>query len=97
MDAVVLVPLLAVIVFLALYPQGALKRSESSANASVAAAHAALSPFSANLTSSAQGVPATNEASASGATGSYRAEGSLRGTASRTREQEESTEEGGGR
>jgi hypothetical protein len=44
MDALVLVPLLAVIVFLALYPQGALKRSESSANASVAAAHAALTP-----------------------------------------------------
>jgi NADH-quinone oxidoreductase subunit M len=42
MDAVVLVPLLAVIVFLALYPQGALKRSEKSASASVAAAHAAL-------------------------------------------------------
>ncbi|MFZ2112839.1 MAG: NADH-quinone oxidoreductase subunit M [Solirubrobacteraceae bacterium] len=41
-DALVLVPLLAVIVFLALYPQGALKRSESSASASVAAAHNAL-------------------------------------------------------
>jgi NADH-quinone oxidoreductase subunit M len=41
-DALVLVPLLAVIVFLALYPQGALKRSESSAAASVAAAHSAL-------------------------------------------------------
>ncbi len=38
-DALVLVPLLAVIVFLALYPQGALKRTESSASASVAAAH----------------------------------------------------------
>lgn len=41
-DALVLVPLLAVIVFLALYPQGALKRSESSASGSVAAAHNAL-------------------------------------------------------
>jgi NADH-quinone oxidoreductase subunit M len=39
MDAVVLVPLLAVIVFLALYPQGALKRSERSVTTSVAAAH----------------------------------------------------------
>ncbi len=39
MDAMVLVPLLAVIVFLALYPQGALKRSERSVTASVAAAH----------------------------------------------------------
>jgi NADH-quinone oxidoreductase subunit M len=47
MDALVLVPLLAVIVFLALYPQGALKRSEGSATTSVAAAHAALSPASA--------------------------------------------------
>ncbi len=46
MDALVLVPLLAVIVFLALYPQGALKRSESATSASVAAAHAALTPSS---------------------------------------------------
>jgi len=44
MDGAVLVPLVAVIVFLALYPQGALKRSESSVSASVSAAHAALSP-----------------------------------------------------
>jgi NADH-quinone oxidoreductase subunit M len=49
MDAVVLVPLLAVIVFLALYPQGALKRSESSATTSVAAAHAALTPSPSTL------------------------------------------------
>jgi NADH-quinone oxidoreductase subunit M len=41
-DGLVLAPLLAVIVFLALYPQGALKRSEGSATTSVAAAHAAL-------------------------------------------------------
>ncbi len=47
-DALVLVPLIAVIVFLAVYPQGALKRSENSASASVAAAHAALSPIVAN-------------------------------------------------
>ncbi len=49
MDALVLVPLLAVIVFLALYPQGALKRSENSTGASVAAAHAALKPAPATL------------------------------------------------
>jgi NADH-quinone oxidoreductase subunit M len=49
MDGVVLVPLLAVIVFLALYPQGALKRSESSVSSSVAAAHAALSPLTASV------------------------------------------------
>jgi NADH-quinone oxidoreductase subunit M len=47
MDALVLVPLLAVILFLAFYPQGALKRSEGSATTSVAAAHAALSPANA--------------------------------------------------
>jgi NADH-quinone oxidoreductase subunit M len=49
MDGVVLVPLLAVIVFLALYPQSALKRSESSVSSSVAAAHAALSPLTASV------------------------------------------------
>jgi NADH-quinone oxidoreductase subunit M len=52
MDAVVLVPLLAVIVFLALYPQGALKRSERSATTSVAAAHAALTAPPASVASS---------------------------------------------
>jgi NADH-quinone oxidoreductase subunit M len=41
-DGAVLVPLLAVIVFLALYPQGALKRSEDSVKASVASAQTAL-------------------------------------------------------
>ncbi len=44
-DAAVLVPLLAVIVFLALYPQGALKRSEDSVKASVASAQIALQPI----------------------------------------------------
>jgi NADH-quinone oxidoreductase subunit M len=39
MDGIVLVPLLAVIVFLALYPQWALERSERSVTASVATAH----------------------------------------------------------
>jgi NADH-quinone oxidoreductase subunit M len=53
-DGAVLVPLLAVIVFLALYPQGALKRSEASANASVSAAHAALS---APVTANYEGIP----------------------------------------
>jgi NADH-quinone oxidoreductase subunit M len=38
-DGLVLAPLLAVIVFLALYPQGAVKRSENSVTTSVAAAH----------------------------------------------------------
>jgi NADH-quinone oxidoreductase subunit M len=44
LDGAVLVPLLLVIVFFALYPQLALHRSERSATASVAAAHAALRP-----------------------------------------------------
>jgi NADH-quinone oxidoreductase subunit M len=44
LDGAVLVPLLLVIVFFALYPQLALHRSETSATASVAAAHAALKP-----------------------------------------------------
>ncbi len=61
MDAVVLVPLLAVIVFLALYPQGALKRSEKSAMTSVAAAHAALSPSLAAATPVASGEAVTQE------------------------------------
>jgi NADH-quinone oxidoreductase subunit M len=55
MDGVVLVPLLAVIVFLALYPQGALKRSERSVTASVVAAQAALTPLTASAASSVTG------------------------------------------
>lgn len=43
-DGAVLVPLLAVIVFMALYPQLALHRSEGSAKAAVAPAHAELTP-----------------------------------------------------
>jgi NADH-quinone oxidoreductase subunit M len=42
-DGAVLVPLLAVIVFMALYPQLALHRSEGSVKTAVAAAHSALS------------------------------------------------------
>jgi NADH-quinone oxidoreductase subunit M len=41
-DGAVLVPLVAVIVFMAVYPQLALSRSEASAKTAVAAAHAAL-------------------------------------------------------
>ncbi len=52
MDAVVLVPLLAVILFLALYPQGALKRSERSVTTSVAAAHIALTAPPTNVAAS---------------------------------------------
>jgi NADH-quinone oxidoreductase subunit M len=66
MDAVVLVPLLAVIVFLALYPQGALKRSEGSVGTSVSAAHAALSPVTASVTPSIPGTPVESGAPAEG-------------------------------
>ncbi len=65
MDAMVLVPLLAVIVFLALYPQGALKRSEKSVTTSVAAAHAALSPSLAAATPVAAGETGAQEAAPS--------------------------------
>jgi NADH-quinone oxidoreductase subunit M len=43
-DGAVLLPLITVIVFMALYPQLALHRSERSAEAAVASAHAALRP-----------------------------------------------------
>jgi NADH-quinone oxidoreductase subunit M len=52
-DGLVLVPLLAVILFLALYPQGALKRSESSVSTSVASAHADLTSGPSTLASTA--------------------------------------------
>ncbi len=51
-DGLVLAPLLAAILLLALYPQGALKRSERSADASVAAAHTDLSAAPAALAES---------------------------------------------
>jgi NADH-quinone oxidoreductase subunit M len=51
-DGLVLVPLVAVILFLALYPQFALHRSEGSVKAAVASAHVALTPFSAQSTAS---------------------------------------------
>jgi NADH-quinone oxidoreductase subunit M len=44
-DGLVLVPLVAVIVFMAIYPQLALKRSEGSTKAAVASAQAALKPL----------------------------------------------------
>ncbi len=60
-DGLVLVPLVAVILFLALYPQFALHRSEGSVKTAVAPAHAALTPFSAQSTAStAPTVPSVN-------------------------------------
>jgi NADH:ubiquinone oxidoreductase subunit 4 (subunit M) len=52
-DGLVLVPLLAVIVFMALYPQLALHRSEGSVKAAVAPAHDALSPVGPGAVASA--------------------------------------------
>jgi len=55
-DGLVLVPLIVVIVFMAVYPQLALHRSEKSVKATVASAHAALSPpHSGSLASVAPG------------------------------------------
>jgi NADH-quinone oxidoreductase subunit M len=51
-DGLVLVPLVAVILFLALYPQFALHRSESSVKTAVASAHLALTPLSPQSTAS---------------------------------------------
>jgi NADH-quinone oxidoreductase subunit M len=51
-DGLVLVPLVAVILFLALYPQFALHRSEGSVKAAVASAHTALTPLSPQSTAS---------------------------------------------
>jgi NADH-quinone oxidoreductase subunit M len=48
-DGLVLVPLVAVILLLALYPQFALHRSEGSVKGAVASAHAALEPAPATL------------------------------------------------
>lgn len=82
-DGAVLVPLLAAIVFLALYPQTALKRSEASVNSSVAGAHAALS---APLTASAEapgaaGEEATRTSERSSGSGESRPEGEHGGEA----------------
>jgi NADH-quinone oxidoreductase subunit M len=54
-DGAVLVPLVAVIVFLAIYPQAALQRSERSVKAAVAPAHAALGQAPAALSGSNSG------------------------------------------
>jgi NADH-quinone oxidoreductase subunit M len=65
-DGAVLVPLVAVILFLALYPQFALHRSERSIKATVASAHADLSPtHSESLASVAPG-PAVSEGAIGG-------------------------------
>jgi NADH-quinone oxidoreductase subunit M len=94
-DALVLVPLLAVIVFLALYPQGALKRSESSASASVAAAHAALTPITASVEANAN-APVRQSGTIGGRSNSEAAGGSSsEASGSQAGASQESTESSG--
>jgi NADH-quinone oxidoreductase subunit M len=69
-DGAVLVPLVAVILFMAIYPQLALRRSESSTTAAVASAHAALQPvstvaFSPETKNYSENVPVTGGGEAS--------------------------------
>ena len=81
-DGLVLAPLVAVIVFLALYPQLALKRSEGSVEGTVASAHAALSapPPSTGQEEGAASASAEGSGQAEQATGGgeAREEGSAR-------------------
>ncbi len=94
-DALVLIPLLAVIVFLALYPQGALKRSENSTSASVAAAHAALTPITASVEENAN-APVTQSGAVAGRSSSEAAGGSSsEASGSQTGASQESTEGSG--
>ncbi len=67
-DGLVLAPLLAVIVFMALYPQLALKRSEASVKTAVAPAHVDAGSHAAEV-ASAEPPPGTPVASASGTLG----------------------------
>jgi NADH-quinone oxidoreductase subunit M len=64
-DGLVLVPLLAVILFMALYPQLALHRSEGSVKTAVASAHADSEPTAATL---AGGVPSSATSLGTGGT-----------------------------
>jgi NADH-quinone oxidoreductase subunit M len=68
-DGVVLVPVIAVILFMAVYPQLALHRSEKSVKTAVAQAHADASPNAEKVASAAQASPAVQAISTSGAPG----------------------------
>jgi NADH-quinone oxidoreductase subunit M len=93
-DGLVLVPLVAVILFLALYPQFALHRSEGSVKGAVASAHAALKPAPTTL---AGGLP-NGEAQTVTVGGESRGAQSSAGSAAHTGEteyrQEGSAQEG---
>ena len=72
-DGLVVVPLVAVIVFMAIYPQLALKRSEGSTKAAVASAQAALKPLPASAlaeTAPGEGTAAETAAPEAGAAAS---------------------------
>jgi NADH-quinone oxidoreductase subunit M len=73
-DGLVLVPLVAVILFLALYPQFALHRSEGSVKSAVASAHAALEPAPATLAGSL--TPSATPGSSEGAAQTVNSEAS---------------------
>jgi NADH-quinone oxidoreductase subunit M len=76
-DAAVLAPLVAAILFLALYPQGALKRSEGSVSDSVSAAHtAAFTPLAHSSGELASAEP--QAAAPAGESGAAPSEGSAR-------------------
>jgi NADH-quinone oxidoreductase subunit M len=67
-DGLVLVPLLAVIIFMALYPQLALRRSEASVKRAVAAAHISLEPsHTESLASVPPGTPVVHASGTLGA------------------------------
>jgi NADH-quinone oxidoreductase subunit M len=68
-DGLVLVPVIAVILFMALYPQLALHRSEKSVKTAVAQAHADASPSAEKVASAAQASPGTQAASTPGTPG----------------------------
>jgi NADH-quinone oxidoreductase subunit M len=68
-DGVVLVPVVGVILFMALYPQLALHRSEASVKAAVATAHADASPNAEKVASTAQPSSGTRVVSVSGTLG----------------------------
>jgi NADH-quinone oxidoreductase subunit M len=68
-DGLVLVPVIAVILFMALYPQLALHRSERSVKTAVAQAHADASPNAERVASAAQAAPGTQVVSTSGTLG----------------------------
>jgi NADH-quinone oxidoreductase subunit M len=90
-DGAVLAPLLAAILFLAFYPQGALHRSEGSVDRSLASARAALSEPG-HVSAQAPATPSVPTEPEAG-----ESEGAGNGTRERAGEEEREAAEGGGR